>query len=138
MPVESALNTVQAQEEKVEKPEASKTSLPIPGLHKPSPPPELVQTPLPPAPYDAETHPNRGSLFQLQDRVAVLHFGVIAKPWEKHIQGLQDMKKEFHPTIYEQFRHWRENAQKFCPKVNRQKKDAPEGEMEIYHLVNNV
>jgi len=137
-PAEGANKPVQAQEEKIETPEASKTSAPNPGPQKPSPPAALVKTPPPPAPYDVETHPNRDPLFNLQGRVAILHYGAIVKPWEKHVQGLRDMKKEWHPTIYEQFSHWRENANKFCPTVQRQKKDAPEGEMEPFHIVNNI
>jgi hypothetical protein len=140
-PAESTDKPVQAQVEKVEKPQEDKPPTPtlaIPSPHKPSPPTQLAVVSPPPAPYDAETHPNRETLFHVHDRVAILYYGSIINPWAKHIQGLRDMKKEWHAAIYEQYKHWREHAQKHCPKVERQKQGAPEGEMEWYHLVHNV
>jgi hypothetical protein len=106
------------------------------------PPSDPTATPgaMGPAPYAADTHPARQPLYHVHDAVQVLHYGAVAKPWAKHIGGLKDMQIEFHPVLYEQFKHWRESAQKMCPDVKRLRKNRQEGEdeWETWHPVGNV
>ena len=77
---------------------------------------------------------------ELHHKVFVLKYGALMFPWEKHVDGLKQEHPNVHPAVYEQFRHWRENAQNVCPRVKRQRKDPNEGEneWEWWRPVNDV
>jgi hypothetical protein len=94
----------------------------------------------PPWPHKPEDHPMRDILNQLHYKVFVLHYGAVGFPWEKHVNGLKQEKPNVHPAMYEQYRHWRENAQLVCPRIKRQRTDpAPgEDEWEWWRPVNDV
>jgi hypothetical protein len=105
---------------------------------KPTPSPKPLHPP--PWPYKPDDHPLRDILNQLHYKVFVLHFGALMYPWEKHVNGLKEDQPMVHPAMYEQFRHWRESAQKTCPRVKRPRRDPKEGEdeWEWWRPVNDV
>jgi hypothetical protein len=71
-------------------------------------------------------------LYSLQDRIVVLQYASGTLPWEKNTNDLRQGKENAHNTMYEQFRHWRENAVKVCPRI------AAEGEEVGRKLVSDV
>jgi hypothetical protein len=109
---EETLKADETTEKKKEEPAATTTTSARP---KPSKP--IKPTPKPPLPYTKEDHPNKNLLFSLQDRIAVLQYASGTLPWEKNTNDLRKEKADAHNTMYEQFRHWRENAVKVCPRV---------------------
>jgi len=78
----------------------------------------------------------------MHNQAVVFHYGVIMKPWEKNYDGLKNDRPNVHPRLYEAFKHWRESAQKACPRHKKQlpnDKRGPGGEdWEYFHFVNNV
>lgn len=121
------------------KPPQVKVETPAPA--KPPPPPKPAMGPGS-QPFTPDTHPNRQTLYALHDRTLILHLGSPVKPWEKHVELIHKGFPDLHPAHYEHFRHWRENARKFCPSVRKKKvkEEGKEGEdeYEFFHFVNAV
>lgn len=105
-------------------------------------PPKPKQSEAPPAPYDPQTHPNRGALGQLHSQVSLLHYSKLWKPWQKNIEALKNERPNVFPGMYIAFQQWREASQKACPRIKKKnsqaKIDAGAPEYEWFHFVNNV
>ena len=71
-----------------------------------------------------------------------MHYGKVLKPWEKDYDAYRNERPDMHPRIYETHRVWREDSQRFCPRVDKEipeERRLPDDPATIrFHLVNNV